>query len=85
MSKKKGTDKERGGREEEEREREREKKEEISSILLVNTEIPFPRANAAETSFVVFTLIFDASSIRHGRALFDFFFFLVALVPSFSA
>lgn len=43
------------------------KNEEISSILLVNTEIPFPRANAAGTSFVVFTLIFDASSIRHGE------------------
>lgn len=51
-------------RSEGEREREKKRKtEEISSILLVNTEIPFPRANAAGTSFVVFTLIFDASSI----------------------
>lgn len=67
---------------ERERKKKRAENEELLSILLVNTEIPFPRANTAGTSFVVFTLIFDASSIRHARPRFDFFFSVSRLDPA---
>lgn len=67
-----------------EREKKRAENEELLSILLVNTEIPFPRANTAGTSFVVFTLIFDASLIRHTRPRFDFFFSVSRLDPAFA-